>query len=145
MTSTRTLNFPIPNHPTTGHIYRLHSPTHLYPPSHDSPPCCTTLSRQVLNSLAVNFVDPDFCRSRNEGSATIVTIDRIEEDSTHKTQEDVTTRERPGTPGGVRDGDRSRHKRSASIVTKDPQLVMYALIRHYAPNGGAVAPAKIRH
>ena len=40
-----------------------------------------------------------------------------EEDPAHKTQEDVATREKPGTPGGVRDGDRSHHERSAPIVT----------------------------
>ena len=38
-----------------------------------------------------------------------------EEDSSHKTQEDVATREKPGTPGGERDGNRSRHERSASF------------------------------
>ena len=44
-------------------------------------------------------------------------IGRAEEDPAHKTQEDEATREKPGTPGGECDGDRSRHERSASIIT----------------------------
>ena len=52
-------------------------------------------------------------------------IGGAEEDPAHKTQEDVATREKPGTPGGERDGDRSCHKRSASIITPG---VMWALL-----------------
>ena len=48
-------------------------------------------------------------------------IGRVEEDPAHETQEDVATWEKPGTPGGVRDGDHSRHERSASIVTTRAQ------------------------
>ena len=40
-----------------------------------------------------------------------------EEDPAHKTKEDVVTQEKPGTPGGERDDDRSRHELSASIIT----------------------------
>ena len=46
-------------------------------------------------------------------------IGGVEEDLAHKTEEDVATREKPRTPGGVRDGERSRHERSASIVTTE--------------------------
>ena len=44
-------------------------------------------------------------------------IGGAEEDPAHKTQEDVVTWEKPGIPGGERDGDRSHHERSASIIT----------------------------
>ena len=44
-------------------------------------------------------------------------IGEVEEDPAHKTKEDVATREKPGTPGGERNGDHSRHERSASIIT----------------------------
>ena len=48
-------------------------------------------------------------------------IGGVEEDPAYETQENVATRKKPGIPGGVRDGDRSHHERSASIVTTRAQ------------------------
>ena len=72
-----------------------------------------------------------------------VIIDGIEEDSTHKTQEDVATPEKAGTAGGVCNGDHSCHERSACIVTKGPQLVTHVRTNtSLATKGGCSCTSK---
>ena len=54
-----------------------------------------------------------------------------EEDPTQETQGTVATRERPGIPGEVHNGGRSRHERTASVTTSDKGSSLFPPACHW--------------